>query len=101
MTVYRDDISFWGNAVKYSPDSYFAHNVLGQRYAARDRWPEAEAELARAADQDPGNAAILHDLGLVFYQQKNIPRPRPPSRGPLAPTVWGPMPTSICDWPSL
>jgi tetratricopeptide (TPR) repeat protein len=74
MTVYRDDISFWGNAVKYSPDSYFAHNVLGQRYAARDRWPEAEAELARAADQDPGNAAILHDLGLVFYQQKKYPQ---------------------------
>ncbi|MDQ7797640.1 MAG: glycosyltransferase family 39 protein [Candidatus Edwardsbacteria bacterium] len=74
LAVYRDDISFWGNAVKYSPDSYFAHNVLGQRYAARDRWPEAEAELARAADLNPGNAAILHDLGLILYQQKKYPQ---------------------------
>jgi tetratricopeptide (TPR) repeat protein len=74
MIVYRNDISFWGNAVKYSPDSFFAHNVLGQRYAARDRWPEAEAEVAHAADLDPGNAAILHDLGLIFYQQKKYPQ---------------------------
>jgi len=74
MNVYRDDISFWGNAVKYSPDSYFAHNVLGQRYAARDRWPEAELEVARAADLDPGNAAILHDLGLILYQQNKFPQ---------------------------
>jgi tetratricopeptide (TPR) repeat protein len=81
INIYRDDISFWGNAVKRSPDSYFAHNVLGQRYAARDRWPEAEAELARAADLKPGNAAILHDLGLILYQQKKYPQARTAFQG--------------------
>lgn len=81
INVYRDDLSFWGNAVKRSPDSYFAHNVLGQRYAARNRWPEAEAELARAAELKPGDAAILHDLGLIFYQQKKYPQARAAFQG--------------------
>jgi len=70
-SVYRNDIVFWQNAVRYSPDSYFAHSMLGQRYASRDLWAQAEKELLTSKELNPRDPYVRHDLGLVKYNLKD------------------------------
>ncbi len=67
--VYRNDISFWENAVKHSPNSYFAHTVLGQRYYAQGRPDLAEREFQKSLALRPGDPLIENDLGLVLMEQ--------------------------------
>ena len=69
--VYRNDISFWENAVKSSPHSYFAHTVLGQRYYAQGRPDLAEREFQSSLALRPGDPLIENDLGLVLMKQGN------------------------------
>lgn len=47
-----------------APNDAVAHHLFSWQLAARGRFPEAEAELERAADLDPTSAAIAVDRGL-------------------------------------
>ena len=67
--VYRNDISFWGNAIEHSPHSYFAHTVLGQRYYAQGHPDLAEREFQKSLVLRPGDPLIENDLGLVLMEQ--------------------------------
>ncbi|MDO9391080.1 MAG: tetratricopeptide repeat protein [bacterium] len=67
--VYRNDISFWENAIEHSPHSYFAHTVLGQRYYAQGHSDLAEREFQKSLALRPGDPLIENDLGLVLMEQ--------------------------------
>ena len=67
--TYRNDITFWDNAVKNSPHSYFAHSILGQRYYAQGHPDLAEREFQKSLALRPGDPLIEHDLGLVLMEQ--------------------------------
>lgn len=67
--VYRNDISFWENAIEHSPHSYFAHTVLGQRYYAQGHADLAEREFQKSLVLRPGDPLIESDLGLVLMEQ--------------------------------
>jgi Tfp pilus assembly protein PilF len=47
-----------------SPDSAALHGALGDLYAARARWSEAQAEFFEAHRLDPGNADITYNLAV-------------------------------------
>lgn len=66
--VYRNDITFWQNAVEKSPHSYLAHTVLGQRYYAHGRSQEAEIEFQSSLALNP-DPLVENDLGLVLMEQ--------------------------------
>ncbi|HTY09256.1 MAG TPA: tetratricopeptide repeat protein [Candidatus Edwardsbacteria bacterium] len=71
-SAFADDLSFWRNATATSPHSYFAHAVLGQRYAVRGQLDQAELELKRAAELRPQDARLWSDLGTVLLQQGKL-----------------------------
>jgi Tfp pilus assembly protein PilF len=69
--VYRSDITFWENAVKKSPHSYFAHTVLGQRYYAQGHPELAEREFKSSLVLNP-DPLVENDLGLVLTEQNKL-----------------------------
>jgi tetratricopeptide (TPR) repeat protein len=64
--VFANDLSFWQSAVSTSPHSYFAHTVMGQRYAAGNNPEQAEYHLRKALELKPGDPNLENDLGLVL-----------------------------------
>ena len=60
--VYRDQVSFWSDAVRKSPNKARAHNNLGHAYALRGEWEEAIEEFRAAARLDPNNAIAQENL---------------------------------------
>jgi protein O-mannosyl-transferase len=69
--VYRDQVSFWSDTVRKSPNKARAHNNLGHAHALEGEWDEAIEEFRAAARLDPDNAlaqknlrdAYLHRVG--------------------------------------
>ncbi|HET8734466.1 MAG TPA: tetratricopeptide repeat protein, partial [Anaeromyxobacteraceae bacterium] len=63
--VYRDEVAFWRDAVSGAPRKARAHANLGFALAAACRLPEAEAELRRALELDPGLVRAAVNLRLL------------------------------------
>jgi len=69
--VYRDQVSFWSDTVRKSPNKARRHNNLGHAHALEGEWDEAIEEFRAAARLDPNNAlahknlrdAYLHRVG--------------------------------------
>lgn len=67
---FRNNISFWENAVQTSPHSPLAHAMLGEIYRNQERLPEAEAEFSRSLELKPDNLMAIVDLGVLYMQEK-------------------------------
>jgi hypothetical protein len=63
--VYRDEVTFWSDAVAKAPGNARAHGNLGYALALACRTEEAKASLRRAASLDPRNPRPLVNLGLL------------------------------------
>ena len=57
------------NALKISPDFYYAHNYLGQMYEKLKRPGDAEREFKIARDQNPRFFEPLVNLGRLYVQE--------------------------------
>jgi Tfp pilus assembly protein PilF len=71
--AFKDDISFWQNAVRTSPHAYFGHTVLAQRLGARGLWEHAENEFKISLSLNPSDPLVENDLGQVLAAQNKWP----------------------------
>ncbi len=73
MTYYRgsfyvDNLTFYGQWVKTSPDNPSAHNGYGNRLRLKGKLPEAIRHLKYAADLSPAEPYPLYNLALLYYE---------------------------------
>ncbi len=68
--VYKNKISFWINAVQYSPSSAFNHNNLGAMYYLDGNYNLAEKEWIKSSKLNPKEKLVQNNLGLI-YASKN------------------------------
>jgi len=68
---YRDEISFWAQAVKTSPHCARAHMQIGSYYQMDGKIDEAEKEYKTAIALKPDMPNVHNNLGKV-YIQKNM-----------------------------
>ena len=66
-------LSWFGKALKASPDDGRARNALGAVLTARGELDRAVAELRRAIAIDPRSAEARYNLGNALRQQGNLP----------------------------
>lgn len=64
--VYRDKISFWSNAVQYSPSSAFNANNLGAMYYLDNKYDLAEKYWLKAYNLNPNEKLVQNNLGLIY-----------------------------------
>lgn len=67
-SIWRDQFTFWSEAVKVSPDSSRAHNNLGMIYLQKGKPPLAicEFQKAIAIESDP---EYHHNLGMAYQKE--------------------------------
>ncbi len=63
---WQDPFSFWTTEVSRSPNSYIAHDYLGNLYYQKGDLPSAERHLLRAVELDSTYFNSLHGLSLVY-----------------------------------
>jgi len=63
---WQDPFRFWATEVSRSPNSYIAHDYLGNLYYQKGDLPSAERHLLRAEELDPTYFNSLHGLSLVY-----------------------------------
>jgi hypothetical protein len=69
VQVWHDSVTLWTQARAVTPDSFIIRTHLGLAYQSAGRVPEAESELATAAELRP-DLALAHDnLGAVYLRQ--------------------------------
>ncbi len=84
--VYADEVSFWADVVEKAPHGARGHGNLAFALAARCRIPEAEAELVRALELDPGylraavNLRLLREGAPLGPDEPSCPQPERPRR---------------------
>lgn len=64
--VYINEISFWQNAVEFSPNSAFNHNNLGAMYYLDGHYSLAEQEWIKASKLNPQEKLVQNNLGLIY-----------------------------------
>lgn len=67
--VYKNKISFWSNAVKYSPSSAFNANNLGAMYYLDMQYDLAEKYWLKAYKLNPNEKLVQNNLGLIYSIQ--------------------------------
>lgn len=65
-TNFKDEISFWENAVKTSPSSPLAHRNLGAMYFFHDNLAGAEREYKKTLTLNPNEPMVHNNLGALF-----------------------------------
>jgi protein O-mannosyl-transferase len=75
---WEDSVTLWQHATRVTPESYIAHENLGQALRERGRLDEAEASYERAIvhapPRSPAYLAVIHNsLGMVLTR-KDKPR---------------------------
>ena len=78
--IYRNDETFWSDAVAQNPASWLGHNNLGLDYAGDGRWPEAIGQYELATRLNPAFAEAHNNLGGALAQTGRLPE----ALGPLA-----------------
>jgi len=73
MTYYRgsfyvDNLTFYGQWVKTSPDNPSAHNGYGNRLRLKGKLPEAISHLKYAAALSPTEPYPFYNLALLYYE---------------------------------
>jgi protein O-mannosyl-transferase len=76
---WRDSVTLWVHAIQVTPNSYLAHENLGQALRERGRLEEARASYARALALTPSGwsayAAVIHNsLGLISTKDGRTPQ---------------------------
>ena len=71
---WEDSVTLWEHAVRVTPESYIAHENLGQALRERGRMDEAKASyeraLVHAPARSPGYLAVIENsLGMVLTRQ--------------------------------
>jgi len=67
--AWRNNLAFWSETVKSSPQSLVAHGGLGMAYLERGMLDEAAAQFEMAIKLNPGHAKSYYNLGVVYYQK--------------------------------
>jgi tetratricopeptide (TPR) repeat protein len=71
---WSDSVALWEHATRVTPESYIAHENLGQALRERGRLDEAKASYERALThapaRSPGYLAVIHNsLGMVLTRE--------------------------------
>jgi protein O-mannosyl-transferase len=71
---WSDSVALWEHATRVTPESYIAHENLGQALRERGRLEEAKASYERALThapaRSPGYLAVIHNsLGMVLTRE--------------------------------
>ncbi|MBC2714666.1 MAG: tetratricopeptide repeat protein [Desulfobacteraceae bacterium] len=69
--VWRDEITFWEDCVKKSPNKPRAYSGLGKAYAENGNLEAAVIRFKQALDIDPGDISVKNNLGYALFQQGN------------------------------
>lgn len=64
---FRDQISFWTNAVDHSPSHPLAHKNLGAMYYLDGRLEEAEISYKKSLEINPVETMVHNNLGLIYF----------------------------------
>lgn len=68
-SVWKDDITIWGDATRKSPGSHIPYLYLGRAYYDRGRLDEAIKEYRSALNLKPEDALGHNNLGLAYYDK--------------------------------
>jgi len=67
--TYKDRLTFWKNAAKYSPSAPMTHANLAYAYHAYEQFEKAELEFQRTLILDPRAPTINYNIGVIrFYR---------------------------------
>lgn len=64
--IWKDPLNFYRLALKYSPDSYRAHNEIGIIYLDQGKYPMAISEFAEAISANPLFDQAYDNLGVAY-----------------------------------
>jgi tetratricopeptide (TPR) repeat protein len=64
--VFKNRLTFWQNAVSYSPHYPLTHRNLGAMYYLDNKFDEAEREYQRALELNPQEPMAHNNLGLIY-----------------------------------
>lgn len=71
-SVWKDDISFWQDVIKKSPNKVRSHVVLGGCYLRHSRFDEAITEYRTVLRLNPAhtlhNAVIHNNIGVIYFR---------------------------------
>jgi Tfp pilus assembly protein PilF len=67
---WQDPLPFWTIEASRSPDSFIAHDYLGNLYYQKGDLPTAESEFLKAVEIDSTYVNSLYGLALVYVQQQ-------------------------------
>jgi tetratricopeptide (TPR) repeat protein len=67
---WQDPLPFWTIEASRSPDSFIAHDYLGNLYCQKGDLPTAESEFLKAVEIDSTYVNSLYGLALVYVQQQ-------------------------------
>lgn len=70
--VYKNKITFWSNAVQYSPNSSFNRNNLGAMYYLDGKYNLAEQEWLIAKKLNPNEPLTHNNLGLIYARRGQL-----------------------------
>jgi|WetSurSiteA1Bulk_404760.scaffolds.fasta_scaffold00204_11 protein O-mannosyl-transferase len=69
LPIFKDSLSFWKNAVKYSYKHPLAHKNLGAMYYLAGNKDEAEKEYRISIGLNPVETMIHNNLGLIYMDR--------------------------------
>jgi Tfp pilus assembly protein PilF len=69
---FKDSDTFWGNAVRTSPDSYFVHYMMGLVHYHQNELDRAEEEFIRAVQIKPDSKWTYDNLAKIYEHQGRI-----------------------------
>ncbi|MCX5703807.1 MAG: tetratricopeptide repeat protein, partial [Candidatus Omnitrophica bacterium] len=65
---WRDPVIFYERIIRFSPDSFLAHNNLGVEYEDRGKYEKALKEFNRASEIKPGRLEAHYNLANIYYK---------------------------------
>ena len=74
LRYWQNSIALMEHALDVTPDSFIAHNLLGNSLEAQGRIDEAAAHYLEAFRINPENAETHNNIGNVFYRQDRTNR---------------------------
>jgi len=69
---FRDNTSFWQDAVRTSPHSPLAHGMLGEIYRKNGMFAEAETQYKKSLELKPDNIMPIIDMGILCMQENRL-----------------------------
>ncbi|MFC1692061.1 tetratricopeptide repeat protein [Candidatus Latescibacterota bacterium] len=70
--VWKDEISFWSDAVKKSPQKSRAYHNLADAYLTKEMYEDAYQQLSKALRFDPNQPALNFNMGYCLHKMGRI-----------------------------